>query len=147
MGQYYMTVCMDKKEFIHPRKFGSGAKELEYISNSLYGKAIMYLLSKSSEDNPADIHDYQGEQPLYKGRWSGSRIRTVGDYDKSDLYKRARDKYIDISIYIIGEMLTIDGLLLPREISMLLDYYAGDEYKSFRQQMHIAMTYSKKVWS
>ena len=147
MGQYYLTVCMDKKEFIYPLNFGAYKKEIEYISSSLYGKAIMYLLSKSSSNDIGDITDYQGEKPDYKGRWSGCGIRTIGHYDKSNLYKRAKDRYINISIYIVGEMLSIDGLLLPREIEILLDHYAGDEYKSFRQRMHIAHTYSKRMWS
>ena len=34
MGQYYIIVNLDKKQFIHPHKFGDGIKLLEFADST-----------------------------------------------------------------------------------------------------------------
>ena len=65
MGQYYIAVNVDKKEFIHPHHYDNGLKLMEwsYVGNK-FSTALLNLL---------------------KNRWKGDRVYVVGDYaDLSD---------------------------------------------------------------
>ena len=100
MGQYFLIVNTEKEEYLHPHKFGNGLKLAEVIgggeSGALSGLAL--LLRQSQETGVGDWPDFPvlDEQP-YLGRWAGDTITIVGDYDKSRLYHKARDHYMDIS--------------------------------------------------
>lgn len=96
MGQYFLIVNMDKKEYIHPHKMGSGLKLLE-ITFSEICRIFPLLLRKSSEGGGGDADD-MGLTCL--GRWAGDRIVVIGDYDNSKLYRTAEDTYKDISIRV-----------------------------------------------
>ena len=60
MGQYYVIANFDKKEYLHPHKWGNGMKltEFSYTGNYL-STALLNLL---------------------KGRWNGDRVYLIGDY-------------------------------------------------------------------
>lgn len=62
MGQYYLAVNLDKKEFLSPHKYDSGAKLMEHswFENKLV-RTIENLLSLD-------------------GKWKGDRIVWAGDY-------------------------------------------------------------------
>jgi hypothetical protein len=92
MGQYFVLVNLDKREFIHPHEFGTGAKLWEICRNNIAG-VLPFLLRQSNEGGGGDI------QKNYKnaGRWAGNRIVVVGDYDKSGLYDRAKEEFKEIS--------------------------------------------------
>lgn len=65
MGQYYIAVNVDKKEFIHPHQYDNGLKLMEwsYIGNK-FSTALLNLIAH---------------------RWKGDRVYVVGDYaDLSD---------------------------------------------------------------
>ena len=65
MGQYYVAVNLDKKEYIYPHTYGCGAKLMEhsYMGNDGFGNdftgALITLLTKD---------------------WAGDRIVLAGDY-------------------------------------------------------------------
>lgn len=60
MGQYYIAVNLDKKEYVRPHDYDNGAKLLEhsYIQNEFLG-AVTRILKKE---------------------WKGDRVVWVGDY-------------------------------------------------------------------
>ena len=65
MGQYYIAINVDKKEYIHPHRYDNGLKLMEwsYIGNH-FANALLNLIAH---------------------RWKGDRVYVVGDYaDLSD---------------------------------------------------------------
>ncbi len=77
MGQYYLTVNLDKRQYLHPHRFGEGLKLLEFGSSSdgtLTGLAI--LLADGIGRGSGDLHS--GHAII--GSWAGDRIVLAGDY-------------------------------------------------------------------
>jgi len=79
MGQYFMPVNLDKRQFVDPHDYGSGLKLMEHswLENGLVN-AILYLLRPG-------------------GNWHRNRIVWAGDYMDKGLFlkefgKRAKDK-------------------------------------------------------
>ena len=96
MGQYFYIVNLDKKEYLHPHKMGSGLKFWEILATQL-PQAVVYLLRQSSDSSSA------GPIGDNAGRWAGDRITVVGDYDDSGIYSDV-DNYEDISLLIREEI-------------------------------------------
>lgn len=125
MGQYYMIVNLDKRQFISPWTFGDGAKLLEFGMSRdglLCGLAI--LLADGNGRGGGDLHS---DHPIV-GTWAGDRIVIAGDYadpgkflptktrytdedgdahtfGNTNLYRAARDTYTDISFRVMEAML------------------------------------------
>lgn len=111
MGQYFKVVNLDKKEYLHPHKFGDGLKLLEFgCSSHSTLTALTLLLRKSNESGGGDI---QIENDMI-GSWAGDRIVIIGDYDKSKLYEKCEKEFTDISDKIRDVM--IEAGILNREI-------------------------------
>ena len=94
MGQYFYIVNLDKKEFLHPHKLGSGLKFWEILSTKV-PQVLAYLLRQSNESGGGDI-----TAGKTNGRWARDRIVIIGDYDESDLYTIANETYTDISLLV-----------------------------------------------
>lgn len=118
MGQYWYPVNLDKKEFIHPHKLGTGLKLWEQLANHPgIGAALIVLMAAMPEargggdfDLDANWHGPEREVPgkhnagpgpmptkypaiakAVIGRWAGDRVVLVGDYAKNgDLPKAKR---------------------------------------------------------
>lgn len=77
MGQYYITVNLDKKQYLFPHKFDDGLKLMEFGCSSMgtmTGLAI--LLADGNGRGGGDLHS---EDPIV-GSWAGDRIVITGDY-------------------------------------------------------------------
>jgi len=77
MGQYYLIVNIDKKEYIYPHKFGDGLKLLEFGASAcgtMTGLAILL-----SDGNGRGGGDVRSDNPII-GSWAGDRIVISGDY-------------------------------------------------------------------
>lgn len=125
MGQYYYIVNLDKKEFLHPHKFGDGLKLLEFgcsANGTLTGLAI--LLADGNNRGGGDLHS---DNPII-GSWAGDRIVIAGDYanggkflpkipkkelqkiakksfsEEVNLYHLAKEMFRDISEKVIKAM-------------------------------------------
>ena len=134
MGQYHITVNLDKKEFLMTHKFGVGLKLREQFGVH-YGvqDALLMLLACS---NGYGGGDFIGEDKNHMiGRWAGDRIAIVGDYaiadnlpmmwDAANIYNLCHEygdqcggdgciadsssHYLDISDMIIPMMMENDG--------------------------------------
>lgn len=104
MGQYWLPVNLDKKEFIDPHKLASGLKLWEIIANDHVGKALCILCAAMpSQRGGGDLMEHPAV-----GRWAGDRIALVGDYATDDdlpkrhktstIYGKCRDgKWKDVS--------------------------------------------------
>lgn len=116
MGQYWMAVNLDKKEFVHPHKLGCGMKLWEQLANQpSTGTALIVLCAAMPERRGGGdldlVDNWHGPEreadgkhaaspgpmpPTYQeiahrtiGRWAGDRIAFVGDYaEDSDLPKK-----------------------------------------------------------
>ena len=79
MGQYHITVNLDKREFINPHLLGDGLKLWEFGSSGDGGvmMALSMLLACSNGRGGGDYPDHNED---VIGRWAGDRIAIVGDY-------------------------------------------------------------------
>lgn len=103
MGQYYIAVNLDKREFIKPHDFGDGAKLLEFACST--EGMMMALAVLLADGNNRGGGDLRSDDPIV-GSWAGDRIVIAGDYaDKgkftadpdSSLYRDARESFKNIS--------------------------------------------------
>ena len=86
MGQYFIVVNLDKKEYLKPHDFPMcGAKLGEFSSDYDFCLALNSLLAQGFGP---DGWERKGET---LGRWAGDRIVVVGDYDESSLYQEAQN--------------------------------------------------------
>ena len=107
MGQYFLIVNTDKKEFLHPHKFGDGLKLMEFGASAcgtMTGLAL--LLRASTEGGGGDFDGDDNGKVL--GRWAGDSVVIIGDYNEGDvfgnLYAKAQDNYTDISAEVVTLM-------------------------------------------
>lgn len=121
MGQYHFVCNLDRKEYLHPHRFGDGLKLLEFGScyaagGTLTGLAI--LLSEQNGRGGGDLHgdldDTRASYLMenYVGRWAGDRIAIIGDYFTSDDKVasqgnpwRDEDEWDDISEPVVQTMI------------------------------------------
>lgn len=106
MGQYWMVVNLDKKEYVSPHRLGSGLKLWEQLANHpSTGEALIVLCAAMPEyrgggdfDLTQNWHGPERRFPEHNatpgpmpedyptvagrtiGRWAGDRIALVGDY-------------------------------------------------------------------
>ena len=109
MGQYWLTVNLDKKEFINPHKLGCGLKLWEQLaSHPSTGTALLLLTAAMPELRGGGDFKLNEISKDVIGRWAGDRITLVGDYaEDTDLpakYKASKiyekcgnGKYTDIT--------------------------------------------------
>ena len=100
MGQYFVVANTTKKEFLHPHKFGSGLKFLEFtLDGCRVMSGLAHLLGQSSDGVAND-------DVTVTGRWIGDHVIIVGDYDTSGVFDEATDgnDYTDISNAVIQHM-------------------------------------------
>lgn len=84
MGQYWLPVNLDKKEYIHAHGLGDGLKLCEFgYSAGGVMTALAMLLSPAPGRGGGDWHV---DSPLI-GRWAGDRIVFVGDYAEDGDYE------------------------------------------------------------
>jgi len=103
MGQYYLIVNLDKKQFLHPHKCGDGLKLLEFgCSANGTLTALAILLADGNNRGGGDLHS---DHPII-GSWAGDRIVIAGDYADEgrftddtarNLYCVANEEFMDIS--------------------------------------------------
>lgn len=127
MGQYYMVVDLDRREYVHPHRLGSGLKLWEICAGNL-PRVLAYLLRGSTgrgggdprvpyqrfqdEDGDVDwaaLDEAIAERFPNEGRWAGDRVVIVGDYDESEafggLYREVQDSgdWTEISAEVAAE--------------------------------------------
>jgi len=105
MGQYYIIVNLDKKQFIDPCKFGDGWKLIEF-ADSTPGTmtALAVLLANGNGRGGGDL---DSNDPII-GSWAGDRIVIAGDYAdpgrfvpksmKKKLFERNLEEYTQNSL-------------------------------------------------
>ena len=113
MGQYRIVVNIDKKQYLHPHKFGSGLKQMEYTSDGGAGSLLQGLALLMSDSHSRGGGDFHGDLNGLYGTWAGDRIIHTGDYaDKVDgeesLYNIAQEQYEDISHKVLIGMIEGD---------------------------------------
>jgi len=122
MGQYFILVNLDKKEYVSPWDIGGVAKLCEWCGNPQAG-VIPFLLAQGPDDGV--LGGYRrylkeketGEKQPHPawGRWAKDRIVLVGDYDDSDLYKKAQVEFENISEWLVKEFNEFMGFDITKE--------------------------------
>ena len=89
MGQYWIPVNLDKREYVDPHKLGTGLKLWEQIANHpSTGVALLILCAAMPEARGGG--DLEPDPII--GRWAGDRIAIIGDYaEDDDLTPKAGD--------------------------------------------------------
>ena len=142
MGQYHITVNLDKREYIYPHHIGLGLKQAEQIGgfDATMGDIIFLLLSISNDRGGGDVKPTEDIKHLL-GRWAGDRVLVVGDYSEeydvdlpdfsaNELYSLAKKEFTDISpeinkmIRILWGM-AVDGGAWQRRETVDYDTYLG----------------------
>lgn len=83
--EYFIAVNYDRREWIHPHRFGDGLRFKDFCT-APYGMLA-------------------GLAHLLDGAWTGTRVAIVGDRDKGGAYELAMDSYKDVSFDVIREMI------------------------------------------
>lgn len=107
MGQYYYVINLDKKQYLHPHRFGDGLKLLEF-GDSASGTmtALAILLAQGNGRGGGDLHS---SNPII-GSWAEDRIVISGDYADDvpgtdrNWYRTAGDDFEEISQQVISAM-------------------------------------------
>ena len=109
MGQYYKVVNTTKKQVMIPHSFGSGAKLMEFSSDSMsIMQGLAILLADGNGRGGGDLHSSNS----IIGSWAGDNIVVAGDYadegkfvddTTKNLYMVSED-YEDISFKVIGAL-------------------------------------------
>jgi len=116
MGQYWIPVNLDKKEYIEPHDLGCGLKLWEQLaSRPGTGTALVLLCAAMPEmRGGGDLDLEEIEDKAYQeiaartiGRWAGDRIAFVGDYAEDydlspeyraeSIYARCGDRMSDLN--------------------------------------------------
>lgn len=113
MGQYYYVINLDKKQYLHPHRFGDGLKLMEFACSgegTMTGLAI--LLADGNGRGMGDVHSNHS----VIGSWAGDRIIISGDYadnlpgEEYNLYNLASVEYEEISAQVIEAMCDDENL-------------------------------------
>lgn len=89
MGQYFLIVNKDKKQFLDARKFGEGV-EISQAVSGYHAQALALLTCRMDA-----VRDTNNN---LLGSWSGDFVAAAGEYAaEPNLYKTARAEFEDIS--------------------------------------------------
>jgi hypothetical protein len=92
MGQYYIAVNIDRKEYIEPNNIGISHKAFELALNN-FGSVLLYLQMTRSSHTGSDF-----EPTGQEGRWEGDRVLTLGD--SSEYYRMTLKLFDEISFEV-----------------------------------------------
>ena len=105
MGQYYLVVNLDKRQYLHPHDCLDGMKLMEFAGGNCGTMACLVVLL--ADGNGRGGGDLDSDDPLI-GSWAGDRIVVAGDYADDgkflqgefagNLFHAAEDNYENISL-------------------------------------------------
>lgn len=130
MGQYYYVCNLDKKQFIHPHKFGDGLKLMEFGDSS--SGTMLGLAALLADGNGRGCGDLRSDNPII-GTWARDRIVIAGDYADDEpasemcLYEMCRSRlgWEDISYKVI--MALTEDPRLAKTIAEASKWHQNDE--------------------
>lgn len=116
MGQYYVVANPDKREFLHPHRFGSGLKLMEFSGDAQsVMQAVAVLLADGNNRGGGDL---RSNDPII-GSWAGDRVVVAGDYaddgrfldegEEGNLFSFAMAEFEDISDKVIQAIVGAEG--------------------------------------
>lgn len=83
MGQYWVCVNLDKKEYIFGHDLGHGIKLWEIAAN-FPGIQTGLVILLAAQPEPRGGGDFSEDGLTTVGRWVGDRVVLVGDYAEDD---------------------------------------------------------------
>jgi len=146
MGQYHLTVNLDKKEFLMPHKLGVGLKLREQtgFGNSI-PDALFMLLACSNGYGGGDFQDNQNKMC---GRWAGDKVAVIGDYaeptdlpmmwDAANIYKMCHGlnecKEYDCTADVSSHYVDITDMILPVMMMNEPEFYVDVNSEGWRSR-------------
>ena len=148
MGQYYLVVNIDKKQFLHPHKLGDGLKLMEFgAQGDGTMLALALLLADGCGRGGGDYHGKKNVESVNLiGAWKGDRIVITGDYADpgftpkvsewtseqraklADYFTAGTDLDKNVNLYAFAEAFFEDISLKMREV------LANEEYVELRER-------------
>ncbi len=109
MGQYWLAVCLDRREFVDPRSLGGGLKLCEQAGSWPGSGAALVVLCAAM---PVSRGSGDLEPHPAVGRWAGCRVALVGDYaedsdlraefEASSIYRKCRSgEWTDVTDLVV----------------------------------------------
>jgi len=134
MGQYHLTVNLDKREFVHPHKLASGLKLWEQLACEIGpGKALIVLLAHPERRGGGDLDTSSELAQRTIGRWRGDRIAIIGDYaENGDLPNKQPGDLPASEIYSAGWLDITDDVCAVIEHE-LQGKFTGEGWRDFRR--------------
>lgn len=136
MGQYFKPINLDKRELLHPHKFGDGIKLGEFGASgcgTMHGLAL--LLSDGDEDG-----GHRKPTPII-GSWAGDRIVIAGDYAEAGRFVPA-DVPLEVIQEVVGEAFT-EEYAKPENITLY--HLATRTFKDVSHLVIEAMLHDRSV--
>jgi len=112
MGQYYLLVNLDKKQYLHPHRFGDGLKLLEFgcgNSGTMTGLAILL-----ADGNGRGGGDLRSDDPII-GSWARDRIVVAGDYADGGKFVEGATR---AELQRIAETVFTEGYQQPERVNL-----------------------------
>lgn len=157
MGQYWVVINLDKKEYINPHALGAGLKLWEQLANHPGTGAALIILcaampcTRGGGDFDLDENwhgpernfpehnmspgpmptDYQEIAHQTIGRWAGDRIALIGDYSEPDDLPGIDASKIYSQCDQDGEYKDISHLVAKVIEHELNGHYEGDGWREF----------------
>lgn len=126
IGQYWLIINEDKKEYIEAHTFGDGIKLMEFGCSQCGTLTGLTLLLADETTNGRGNGDFRGDGKDILGRWHGDRIKIVGDYGDDGLYKQAHKEWDDISKSVLATIV---------QDEYVLDFQKEESYKSIEERL------------
>jgi len=94
MGQYFIIVNLEKREYIHPHDLKRGAKLLELSKDPIIYSLMSYLQVKNKPKTISHV-----------GSWANDKILFIGDSEDSSFFKQVIVSFKNISKEAYNEYL------------------------------------------
>ena len=129
MGQYYLIVNLDKKQYIYPHRFGDGLKLLEFGPSpcgTMCGLAL--LLSNGNGRGGGDLRD--ADDSTVVGSWAGDRIVVAGDY--GDEGKWLENVPVE-ELAVVAQNTFTEGYQVPEHVNLYA--YANAKFRDVSDEI------------
>ncbi len=131
MGQYYLIVNLDKREYLYPHRFGDGLKLTEFgCSNDGTMTALAILLA---DGNGRGFGDLEADDAIV-GSWAGDRIVVAGDY--ADPGRWIEGAFLD-ELQAVADKCYTEGCREPERVN--LHHWASERFRDISDLVIQAM--------
>jgi len=131
MGQHWIPVNLDKREYLNPHALGARLKLWEQLAQHPgTGAALLILLANEREPRGGGDFEFDDQSAQVIGRWAGDRIALFGDYAEiGDLPNRKESDPQEHLIYGLCGEEAEDGFVdISPLVAKVIEIELGGKY-------------------